>query len=109
MRSDLYLLLLNNDDSAYREIYKVHYRFINQFVLKNSGSDDDARDLFQECIIALWDNINSGKYTHSNDTMLHGYFRRICRLKWLDILRSKGKIIVISDDPDFDVATDETI
>ena len=109
MPLDLYQLLLSNNDAAYRDIYKSHFAFVKSYVLKNSGDNDEANDLFQDSIIALWDNINSGKYTHTNDTMLHGYFRNICRFKWLEILRAKGKMVSISEDENFDVAGDDTI
>ncbi|HTI61314.1 sigma-70 family RNA polymerase sigma factor [Mucilaginibacter sp.] len=109
MQSDLYQLLLKNSDVAYREIYKAHYSVIKQYVLKNSGSEDDAKDLFQEGVIALWDNIHSGKYNHTNETMLHGYFRSICKFKWMEILRAKGKFIEIADDGEMDVIMDGTV
>src|ERR1700742_4885568 len=106
MRSDLYQLLLANNEAAYREIYKAHYMVIKQYVMKNSGSEDEAKDLFQEGIIALWDNIHSEKYKHTNDTMLHGYFRTICKFKWMETLRSKGKFITLAENDELDIRTD---
>ena len=106
MQLDLYQMLLNNNEAAYREIYKSHFAFVKSFVLKNNGDEDELKDLFQESIIALWDNIHNGKYTHKNETMLHGYFRNICRFKWLEILRSKSKLVSISDNNDFDMEGD---
>jgi RNA polymerase sigma factor (sigma-70 family) len=109
MQPDLYQLLLNNSDTAYKEIYKGHYAAVRLFVLKNGGSDDDVKDLFQESIIALWDNVHSGKYKHSNEAMLHGYFRRICKFKWMETIRGQGKMITLADDERLDPASDETI
>ncbi|MDB5136569.1 MAG: sigma-70 family polymerase sigma factor [Mucilaginibacter sp.] len=106
---DLYQTLLNNNESAYQDIYKAHYAAIKQYVLKNSGSEDDVKDLFQEGIIALWDNIHSEKYKHTNDSMLHGYFRTICKYKWMEALRSKKKSIVINGDAGFDIQNDDTM
>ncbi len=108
MQPDLHQLLLNNSDAAYKEIYKAHYAMVRQFVLKNGGSDDDAKDLFQEAVIALWDNIHSGKYRHTNEAMLHGYFRRICKFKWMETLRGHGRMVTLTGDEDFDADTDET-
>lgn len=109
MQPDLYQLLLNNSDLAYRQLYKAHYTIIKQYVLKNSGSDDDVKDLFQEGIIALWDNIHAGKYQHTNENMLHGYFRTICKFKWMEILRSKGRFVALPENEEFDIETDETV
>jgi RNA polymerase sigma factor (sigma-70 family) len=106
---DLYQKLLNNNESAYQEIYKAHYAVIKQYVLKNSGSEDDVKDLFQEGIIALWDNIRSEKYKHTNDSMLHGYFRTICKYKWMEALRGKSKSVVINGDAGFDIQSDDII
>jgi RNA polymerase sigma factor (sigma-70 family) len=109
MQLDLYHKLLNNEESAYVEMYKTHFSSIKQYILKNSGSDDDVKDLFQEGIISLWDNIRAEKYQHTNDSMLHGYFRTICKYKWMEILRSKSKVIVISDDEDFDLQSNDLV
>jgi len=109
MQSDLYQLLLNNNEAAYREIYKANYSVIKQYVLKNNGSEDDVKDLFQEGLIALWDNVHAEKYKHTNENMLHGYFRTICKYKWMEILRTKSKFIILPDDEEFDMKTDETV
>jgi RNA polymerase sigma factor (sigma-70 family) len=107
MQPNLYQLLLDNSDLAYRQLYKAHYTIIKQYVLKNSGSEDDVKDLFQEGIIALWDNIHAGKYQHNNENMLHGYFRTICKFKWMEILRNKGKFTALPDNEEFDIEVDE--
>jgi RNA polymerase sigma factor (sigma-70 family) len=109
MQPDLYQLLLHNSDTAYREIYKAHYAAIRQLVLKNGGAGDDAKDVFQESVIALWDNIHSGKYRHTSEAMLHGYFRRICKFKWMEMLRGRGRMVALGGDEDFDAFSDETI
>lgn len=109
MQSNLHQLLLNNDEAAYKEIYKTNYPVIKQYVLKNNGSEDDVKDLFQEGIIALWDNVHAEKYKHTNENMLHGYFRTICKYKWMEILRTKSKFIILPDDEEFDMKTDETV
>lgn len=109
MELDLYQMLFNNDEAAYKEIYKVHFSIVKQYVLKNNGSEEDVKDLFQEGIIALWDNIRNEKYRHVNNSMLHGYFRTICKYKWIEVLRSRGKFMVIPDSGDFEYQHDDMI
>ncbi|WP_428330874.1 RNA polymerase sigma factor [Mucilaginibacter sp.] len=109
MHLDLYQMLLNNDEAAYSMIYKAHYAIIKQYILKNNGSEDDVKDLFQEGIIALWDNIQSEKYAHTNDSMLHGYFRTICKYKWMEIIRNRSKTVIIQADENLDLQSDELV
>ena len=59
-------------------------------VLNNSGTIDDAADVFQEGVIVLWkrtqDN-SAEKLSCSNSTFLYS----VCRNIWLNKLRKKGK------------------
>ncbi len=62
---------------------------MKQYVVKNSGKEADARDVFQEAIVATWMNIREGKFRTLNGTSVEGYLCQIARNKWLDQLRSK--------------------
>jgi len=73
------------------EIYADCYEDIEKFVLKNSGNIAQAKDLFQEALIALWEKV---KVTEVVLTVPFGaYFYQIYRFKWLNYLnRDKHRI-----------------
>ena len=77
----------NRDREVLHYLYDHYYAMIRNFVLKNSGTNDDARDLFQEGLIVLFEN------THQEDLKLKSsfrtYFYAVCRNKWLMVLRKR--------------------
>ena len=51
-----------NDRKAIETIYKQHYNMVQALVLNNSGYPDDARDIFQEAMIVLYEKATSGSF-----------------------------------------------
>lgn len=78
----------NNDSSIIKEFYKSEYSKVLSYIVKNSGSREDANDIAQEGIISLFTNIKLGKYEQQSKTRLSSYYIQICKFKWLDHLKS---------------------
>ncbi|MFK7783071.1 RNA polymerase sigma factor [Psychroserpens sp.] len=78
-----------NDQIALKQFYMGNYFKIESMVLKNSGSVEHAKDLYQESFITLWKNLKSDKFIPKNETALQGYLYQIAKNKWMDVLRSK--------------------
>jgi RNA polymerase sigma factor (sigma-70 family) len=83
----LYEGLKNNQPSAFEYLYKNNYLAVRQLVFQYKGSDDDAKDIFQEGVIALWNNIRSGSYQLRKDVKMSTYLIQICKLCWIDRLK----------------------
>ena len=75
-----------NDPKTMRDVYVEVFPKIRTLVLKNSGNEDQAKDIFQEAFIACWYNIKDGKF--KDDGNLEGYLFTIAKNKWTDFLRS---------------------
>jgi DNA-directed RNA polymerase specialized sigma24 family protein len=43
--------LRKKDSAALRQLYKEHYPMVLNLVLTNSGTEQEAKDVFQEAII----------------------------------------------------------
>jgi DNA-directed RNA polymerase specialized sigma24 family protein len=52
--------LARQDKTAIETIYKENYKLIQALVLNNNGSVDDAKDIFQEAMIVLYQKVQSG-------------------------------------------------
>ena len=91
-----------NEDEALKSLYEDNYIKIENYVLNNNGTIDDAKDIYQEAFIAVWRNIQLDKFYPENENALSGYLFRIAKNKWLDHLRSGHykKITRISDSAD---------
>jgi RNA polymerase sigma factor (sigma-70 family) len=75
-----------------RIVYKDHFPIVAQYIIKNSGSEEDARDVFQEAIIVLYDKINKGDFVLSS--RLQTYIYSVSRIIWLKKLNSNNPITV---------------
>ena len=81
--------LAQNDSKAVETLYKSHFTMIQHFVLNNNGSFDDARDLFQEAMITLYEKVQSDSFVLS--CQIKTYLFSICKNLWLKRLQQMGK------------------
>jgi RNA polymerase sigma factor (sigma-70 family) len=70
-----------NDRKSIETIYKQHYNMVQALVLNNSGYPDDARDIFQEAMIVLYEKARSGSF--ELNCQLKTYLYSVCRRLWL--------------------------
>ena len=73
--------LAGNDRNAIETIYRTHYSMIQTLVINNSGTSDDARDIFQEAIIVLYEKAKTGSF--ELHAQLKTYIYAVCRRLWL--------------------------
>jgi RNA polymerase sigma factor (sigma-70 family) len=78
-----------NDKNSIESIYRENYASIQYFVLNNNGSVDDARDIFQEAMIVLYEK--SKLVTFELNCQIKTYLYSICRRLWLKRLQQIGK------------------
>ncbi len=81
--------LANNDRKSIEFIYKNNFNSIQSFIINNNGSYDDARDIFQEAMIALYEKARSNSFILT--CKLNTYVHSICRRLWLKRLQQLGK------------------
>lgn len=78
-----------NDSKAIETIYKDNFSMVQAFILQNNGSYDDARDIFQEAMIALYDKARSDSFVLTSQ--IRTYVYSICRRLWLKRLQQMGR------------------
>ena len=81
--------LAENDKNAIESIYRLNYKMIQTFVLNNNGAVDDARDIFQEAMVVLYEK--SITTTFSLNCQIKTYIYSICRRLWLKRLLQLNK------------------
>lgn len=77
-----------NDSVALKSLYTSNYYKIESLVIKNNGTKDHAKDIYQEAFIVVWKNIKNDSFVPQNETALQGYLYQIAKNKWMDVLRS---------------------
>jgi RNA polymerase sigma factor (sigma-70 family) len=91
--------LAKNDRQAIETIYKQHFSMVQTLIVNNNGSTDDARDVFQEAMIVLYEKAKSG--TFELNCQLKTYIYSVCRRLWLKRLQQQKKFV-----PDVDGISD---
>ena len=71
--------------SALTSIYESNYDTVSNFVLNNNGTAEDAEDIFQEGVIALYEQVVGGLY--KGKSSISTYLYAICKNLWLKQLR----------------------
>jgi RNA polymerase sigma factor (sigma-70 family) len=86
---DLISGIKSNDSKALETVYKLHYPMILHFILNNSGSDQEAKDIYQEAVIILYEKIKEENFELS--CKIKTYIYSVCRRLWLKALTEKRK------------------
>ncbi|HUR10179.1 MAG TPA: sigma-70 family RNA polymerase sigma factor [Flavitalea sp.] len=81
--------LAKNDRKAVETIYAQQYKMVQSLILNNNGSYDDARDIFQEAMIVLYENARSG--TFELNCRLKTYLYSVSRRLWLKRLQQRQR------------------
>jgi len=80
--------LWGNDEKALKELYNAEFFKTENYVLQNSGTPEQAKDIYQEAFIAVWRNVQLNRFVPQNDNALAGYLYQVAKNKWIDYLRS---------------------
>jgi len=86
---EVVLGILNNSEEALNKLYAGYYSMVLQFILNNNGDEDDAKDVYQEAIIVLYNKIKSGNFELSSK--LKTYIYSVSRRIWLKKLAQQSK------------------
>jgi len=99
--------LEKDDKKAIEAIYRENYSMIQAFILNNNGSVDDARDIFQEAMIVLYEK--SRLETFSLNCQIKTFVYSICRRLWLKRLQQLNKFTTQIDNLEETVPVEEEV
>lgn len=77
------------DDSILQKIYAENYYKAESFIISNSGNAEEAKDVYQEAFLVLWQKLRSGEINFRDEDRINAFLYRVVRNKWIDHLRSK--------------------
>lgn len=96
--------LAKSDKKAIETIYKENYNLVQALVIGNSGSSEDAKDIFQEAMIILYEKVQSG--TFELNCQIKTFVYSISRRLWLKRLMQQNRFH-LSDGHEESVSVDE--
>ncbi|WP_443938688.1 RNA polymerase sigma factor [Pedobacter sp. MW01-1-1] len=103
---EVILGILNNSSDTLNKLYKAYFAMVLQFILSNNGDEEDAKDVYQEAIIILYNKVKAGNFELSSK--LKTFLYSVCRRIWLKKLnQSSKKVGNITDYEDVLAVDDE--
>jgi len=84
------------DEKVLNYLYDNYRQMVKNHVLQNCGSAEDVADVFQDSIIALYENLSDKEFQVNSD--LKGYFFGIAKNTWSVQLRKKMRISELDQD-----------
>ncbi|MBD2702234.1 sigma-70 family RNA polymerase sigma factor [Spirosoma sp. BT702] len=84
--------LADGSDDALMQLYRQYFPMVLHFVTNNSGSEDDAKDIYQEALIVLFEKVRGGSL--ELHCQLKTYLYSVCRRLWLKQLSQRSRYMV---------------
>ena len=81
--------IIKNDFAVLQKIYEESLPEVIKYVKRNSGTIDDAKDVFQEGIMVLFKKAKEDRLILT--TSFHNFLFMVCKRIWLKKLTKKGK------------------
>ena len=97
--------LAEGSDTALEQLYRHYFPMVLHFVTSNSGSEDDAKDIYQEALIVVYEKLRAGSL--DLHCQLKTYLYSVGRRLWLKQLAYQGRFMI--SDTEQPVAVDSDL
>jgi RNA polymerase sigma factor (sigma-70 family) len=87
---EIFERIQQGDEKALEFLYKKYYRMMTKMVITNSGTEDEARDIYQDALIVFWQKAVSGNLVMTSK--ISTYIYSICQNLWRKELDRKKKL-----------------
>jgi RNA polymerase sigma factor (sigma-70 family) len=91
----LHGLRIGNDE-ALNALYKKYYNIVLKLVVSNSGTSDEARDIYQETVIVLYENVQRPQF--ELNCQLQTYIYSVAKRLWLKQLKKNGQTYLMKEE-----------
>lgn len=91
-------LIRKGDEEALLALYESNRKPVTGFIMRNSGTTEDANDVLQEALVILWERIRSGRFEYKAQlsTFIFGTAKNL----WSQRLRQKKHFSSAEIDPE---------
>jgi RNA polymerase sigma factor (sigma-70 family) len=78
-------------DETIKAIYRSHFESLSWYVVNNSGSRQDAEDIFQEVLVNFIDLVQKDKFR--GESTVKTFLFSLNRYTWLNELKKRGRAL----------------
>jgi RNA polymerase sigma factor (sigma-70 family) len=87
---EIFERICKGDERALEFLYKKYYRMMTKMVITNSGTEEEARDIYQEALVVFWQKAVSGKLVLTSK--MSTFIYSICQNLWRKELDRKKRL-----------------
>ena len=99
---EIFERICKGDEKALEFLYQKYYRMMTKLVIANSGTEEEARDVYQDALIVFWQKATSGNLVLTSK--MSTYIYSICQNLWRKELDRKKRLS--SEEKDTSVTLD---
>jgi RNA polymerase sigma factor (sigma-70 family) len=86
---EIFEQICRGDEQALEVIYQKYYRMMVRLVVTNSGTEQEAKDVYQEAVVVFWQKAISGNLVLTSK--ISTYLYSICLNLWRKELERKSR------------------
>jgi RNA polymerase sigma factor (sigma-70 family) len=87
--------LRKKNEAALKQLYRDNYVMILKLVINNSGTEEEAKDVYQEAIIHFYERLSQQDFELT--CKIKTYLYAVCRKLWLQRLAHRNKFLRIEE------------
>ncbi len=99
--------LAASEKKAVETIYRENYNMVQSLIINNNGSADDAKDIFQEAMIVLYEKVRPGNFELS--CQIKTFVYSVSRRLWLKRLQQQNRYSAPGDSIENVVAVEDEL
>ena len=99
--------LATRDHRAVETIYKENFNMVQALIINNNGSADDAKDIFQETMIVLFEKVRSSGF--ELNCQIKTFVYSVARRLWLKRLQQQNRYTAPGDSMESVVPVEEDL
>ena len=85
-----------NDDKALGYLYKRVLPRIRQYIINNSGGEEDAKDIFQDAVLIFYRYVKLKKFDEERE--IAGFIFSVARNLWINLARKRNRAVGLTDE-----------
>ena len=87
---EIFERICKGDEKALEFLYQKYYRMMTKLVITNSGTEEEARDVYQDALIVFWQKATSGNLVLTSK--MSTFIYSICQNLWRKELDRKKRL-----------------
>ena len=88
--------LQTGDHDSLTALYRKYYNIVLKLVVSNSGTSEEAADIYQETIIVLYENVQKPGF--ELNCQLQTYIYSVAKRLWLKQLKKNGQTFLMKEE-----------